>query len=150
MAVGDVTCQLVVDKKTLQTLDGVRVLKFGSIGLFFVGPVLLNWYRFLHRMLKPPYLPLKKVACDQLFCAPLLLFTITSAVSLLENNGIEETKHRLRESYLQILMANYKLWPLVQTVNFSFVPLNYQVLVVQTVAIFWNTYLSYKTHEKII
>lgn len=39
-------------------------------------------------------------------------------------------------------MANYKLWPAIQCVNFYLVPLNYQLLFLNVIAIGWTAFLS--------
>ena len=39
-------------------------------------------------------------------------------------------------------MANYKLWPAVQFVNFYLIPLNYQLLFLNVIAIGWTAFLS--------
>jgi len=39
-------------------------------------------------------------------------------------------------------MANYKIWPAFQFINFNFVPPNYRSLGTNIVSLGWNTYLS--------
>ena len=46
------------------------------------------------------------------------------------------------QGYKDTLMANYKLWPMIQFVNFYLVPLNYQLLFLNVIAIGWTAFLS--------
>lgn len=90
---------------------------------------------------------LKKVACDQLLFAPSFLVVFVANINLINGNSLDHVKKELSSHYGDLVIANWKLWPAVQLVNFYLVPLNYQVLLVQGVAIIWNTYLSWKTHQ---
>ena len=56
-------------------------------------------------------------------------------------------KPMLQECYVQTLIKNYKIWPLAQTLNFTFVPIQHRVGFVQIVAIFWNAYLSWMANK---
>ena len=47
MAVGDVTCQLLVEKKSFKTLDKMRILKFGGIGLFFIVSISFFFFSWM-------------------------------------------------------------------------------------------------------
>lgn len=114
---------------------------------------------------------LKKVTYDQLLFAPVFLMVLLSVIGIFQGNELEDLQVKLREEYPEILLNNYKVmseaeykfcvishysnnskreifsqvWPMVQLLNFYFVPLQYQVLIVQSVAVVWNTYISYRT-----
>lgn len=45
------------------------------------------------------------------------------------------------------LTANWKVWPLIQSVNFGLVPLQYRLPFQQTCGIAWSTYLSLLNHK---
>ena len=57
---------------------------------------------------------------------------------------MEQIKHRLGEVYSSTLAANYTIWPFIQIVNFRFVPLIYQSLLVNTAALGWNSFIAFK------
>ena len=54
-----------------------------------------------------------------------------------------DPKKRLQDKYTEALKKNWMVWPPVQAINFSMVPLQHQVLVVNVVSLGWNCYLSY-------
>ncbi|XP_028136433.1 protein Mpv17-like [Diabrotica virgifera virgifera] len=146
---GDVIAQVVAERKNI---DLHRTGCFLVLGSCFIGPVITVWYRFLSRKLgdKGKFVALKKVAADQLLFVPPFQIALISTINIIQGRNLEFTKEQLRLKYTDILIANYKLWPAVQIVNFYFVPLNYQVLLVQSVALFWNAYVSWKTQYGIV
>lgn len=89
----------------------------------------------------------KKVAADQLIFAPGFLVIFITALTLLNGGNMRTIKNKLDLEYTDIILTNWTIWPAVQTINFYFMPLKYQVLLVQSVAVFWNTYLSWKTQR---
>lgn len=87
-----------------------------------------------------------KVVLDQLLFAPFGLMLFLVSLGIVQGKMSGEIKQILSEDFLEILTANYKVWPAIQLVNFYFVSLKHQVLFIQTVAIIWNSYLSWRTH----
>ena len=108
------------------------------------------WYGALNKYVgsSGTTIALKKVFIDQIVFAPLFLFAILSAVAFMQGKDYDNIRDDIQANYKDVLKSNYLLWPWVQIVNFTFVPLQYQVLLVQVVALFWNTYLSWKTNKK--
>lgn len=90
---------------------------------------------------------MKKVAIDQSTFAPCLMATLITSINILEGNSFQYSIEQLKLKYVDVMLTNYKIWPAVQLCNFYFVPLKHQVLVVQSVALFWNAYLSWKTKQ---
>lgn len=144
---GDVIAQVVTEKKSASEIDINRTGCFVVLGAGFIGPTITIWYKFLSRTLgdKGKSVALKKVAVDQLLFVPPFQIALITVINSLQGRDFEFIKDQLRQKYTDILIAGYKLWPAVQIVNFYFVPLSYQVLVVQSVALFWNAYISWKT-----
>ena len=53
----------------------------------------------------------------------------------------------VRSDWWPVVTANWKLWVPAQLVNFGVVPLHFQVLFANGVALVWNVYLSHMTHR---
>ncbi|XP_059611248.1 protein Mpv17 [Phlebotomus argentipes] len=150
MASGDLIAQTVVEKTSINKLDYLRTGQFFAIGLCMAGPGLRFWYGILDRHIHGRSVKirtLKKVALDQLVFAPVFMMAFLGVVGAMKGQQLPQIEEKIRADYVDILKTNYCIWPWVQLANFSVVPLNYQVLVVQFVAIFWNTYLSWKTNK---
>ncbi|CAL7943482.1 unnamed protein product [Xylocopa violacea] len=148
MALGDQLAQNLIERRQIKDLDFIRTAQFASIGFFIAGPVTRTWYGILDKYIgsKGGVVVLKKVTCDQLLFAPAFLGALLSTIGVLQGNDLEHIKIKLYNEYPDILKSNYKLWPMVQLFNFYFIPLQYQVLLVQSVALLWNTYISYRTN----
>ncbi|XP_057668341.1 protein Mpv17-like [Diorhabda carinulata] len=144
---GDVIAQVIAEKKSFSEIDVRRTGCFILLGSGYVGPILSIWYKFLSRKLgdKGKFVVLKKVAADQLLFAPPFQIGLITVINSLQGRDFDFIKNQIRQKYTDILLTGYKLWPAVQIINFYFVPLSYQVLVVQSVALFWNAYISWKT-----
>jgi hypothetical protein len=54
----------------------------------------------------------------------------------------------LKDVYVQTWLADCAVWPPLQLVNFTFVPLRYQVLYVNACNLGWNTFLSFMANSK--
>lgn len=169
MGSGDVIAQTFVEKTKLKNIDVARTLKFGLIGFAIgvrlkklrmssyitnryalQGPGLRKWYGILDRFVvakTKSRTVLYKVTLDQIVFAPIFLATLIGTIGAMQGRNLTEIKKKLRTEYKDILITNYYVWPVVQIANFCLVPLNYQVLLVQFVAVFWNTYLSVKTNQ---
>ena len=61
-------------------------------------------------------------------------------MAVMEGNS---PRDKLKSTYSTALAKNWMVWPLVQTINFKYVPLDHRVLVVNIVSLGWNCYLSY-------
>ena len=115
---------------------------FHSLRAVIFGPAATQWYKLLARinLSSPITTTIARVGADQCIFATAHVGLFLSSMAYLEG---ESPQQRLESSYFTALKMNWTLWPIVQTVNFNFVPLNYRTLVVNAVSIPWNSYLSY-------
>jgi protein Mpv17 len=52
-------------------------------------------------------------------------------------------REKLEKTYKSALQKNWMVWPFVQLGNFTMVPLEHRVMVVNVISLGWNCYLSY-------
>jgi len=150
MCVGDLISQKFVENKDARSIDLYRTARFGLVGFIVVGPVLRTWYGFLERrivMKTPAMTAVAKMATDQLIFAPIFLFNFMGLMGVLNGLNSRQIETDLRNNYGDVMLRNYQLWPAAQLINFGLVPLQHRVLFAQCVAVFWNTYLSFKTNR---
>nr|CDS27931.1 protein Mpv17 [Hymenolepis microstoma] len=147
MGGGDIIAQKIVERRKW---DVSRTLKFSGIGVFVIGPTLNFWYAFLDRFYKGQgaVRTLKMVVTDQAVMAPMLVGSIIGLTGFTRNWSMEEAKRGLSASYVSALRTNWMVWFPTQFINFTFVPVHFRLFVVNFVALFWNSFLSYVSQQK--
>lgn len=87
-----------------------------------------------------------KLFADCFIFDPLYLTLFFTATGAMEGRGPKEIGQKLREDLLTTYAIDVAVWAPIQTLNFRFVPVPYQSLVVQSCNIGWNAYLSFVQH----
>lgn len=86
---------------------------------------------------------LKKLAFDQILGASFFNGLFFFCMSIMENKTIAESAKNVQQKFVQCMLFNWLFWPFVNYFNFGKVPVEFQVLVMNAAALFWNTALSY-------
>lgn len=132
--------------------DLMRTARASAYGLLFsfIGD---KWYKILAKV-KFPGKPLQslqlnksrdtvtRVAVDQLGWAPVGIPLYYYVMTLLEGKGMNEAKEKVDTNWWPTLTTNWTVWPLFQALNFSLVPVQHRLLMVNIVSIAWNCFLS--------
>jgi Mpv17 / PMP22 family len=150
---GDWICQylsrhaaLAVDSPT-QPYDWYRTGRFFVMGSLWVAPITSYWYTALATRLVPGKTSVirvtKRLVLDQFVFAPVFCPSFMGLLWLLEGLDLSTIAIKLKDVGPEIIVANWALWIPAMAVNFSVVPLKYQVLFGNVIALAWNVYLSY-------
>ncbi|WRT69866.1 uncharacterized protein IL334_006857 [Kwoniella shivajii] len=125
-----------------------RTLRFAIYGMA-MGPLIGRWMRVLERSIpvkmgsKGAGLGLaKRVAADQLLMAPFGLCLFITSMGVMEGRNFDGIQDKFSDMFYPALIANWKVWPLIQTINFKLMPIQYRVPFQSTCGIAWTLYLS--------
>ena len=87
-----------------------------------------------------------KVISDQLVYAPFSILTFFAAASLQETKTLRDFSDNLQDkvatNFLHTLGADCTLWPLINFINFRFIPITFRPSFVAIAQLVWQTYLS--------
>ena len=115
-----------------------------------IGPTCHFWYQLLDRVLpgKTIKIVCKKVFLDQIIFSPINISMFLIVMGIVESASIKSIWKDLREKGLQLLKAEWIVWPPAQLVNFTFISPRYRVLYDNTVSLGFDYYYSYvKFHD---
>lgn len=121
-----------------------RAVIYGSI---IFAPLGDRWYRLLNNVnvsLTKVVNTCARVGLDQLVFAPFIGIPLYfSAMTAMEggDNVKRDVENKLKANWWDTLTANWTVWPAVQAVNFTFVPVQLRLLTVNAISIVWNCYL---------
>jgi protein Mpv17 len=79
---------------------------------------------------------------DQLIFCPIFTAVFFAYNGYLEGGCLDAVAYKFRNAYMPTLLANYKLWPFVQLLNFYLIPLPFRAPFVNLVALGWSAYMS--------
>lgn len=85
---------------------------------------------------------LLKVLLDQTLSAAINCILFLSLMTLLQGGSLSEARAAVQSRFTLVMLAGYKVWPMVSLANFVFVPAERRVLVGALVGVGWGVFLS--------
>jgi protein Mpv17 len=172
MSISDIMCQELVASRTEATeskqktvsstsmpkLDSTRILQVAITGFVWSGPITHVWYAMLERIyavlsrllhIQNAGLGLViKLFLDAMLFSPTVVAGYFCVRSVLEGHGLDGAREKLRAKFKPTLVGAWKFWPLVNSINFWFVPLQFRVLYMNVLSLLWSGYLTYVNSSK--
>ncbi|UMM19276.1 hypothetical protein L5515_014950 [Caenorhabditis briggsae] len=141
---GDAFTQYLTGQKSW---DYKRTARFTCLAAVFIAPPLNVWFRVLERVRHSNRHAqvFSRMSIDQFMFSPFFNAIILVNLRLLEGFSFSKSVDKMKNDWYDVYTSSLRLWPAVQLINFYFVPLNYRVILIQVVAFFWNSWLSFKT-----
>jgi protein Mpv17 len=146
---GDILAQKFVEANP--SFDFPRFRGATLTGAFFVGPALYGWYtktipRIMARInIKSPIgSTLVATAIDQTLFACFLMAGFFPCLEFFKSFDFDAGIDSLKRNFWAALITNWKVWPPIILVNYYYVPIKFQPLYINFIALFWNCYLSYQ------
>ncbi|CDW76742.1 peroxisomal membrane protein 2-like [Stylonychia lemnae] len=129
-----------------QNIDYHRSKSFFLLNTLWMSPIY-----FVHYTKVLPYLVpvvtstsvFKKLVVDQLMLAPLYILSFYPVMNFIEGISFDQSKKDIEQKYWITLKSNMQTWGPASFINFYLMPVKYQLLFSNFVALFFNAYLSF-------
>ncbi|GAB4814898.1 hypothetical protein N2152v2_001944 [Parachlorella kessleri] len=136
--IGDFLAQL-IEKKGFSLR---RLLCTSCWGFFAIAPFGHYWYLGLEAFVS--HIAAEgSVFCDLAVFGSIHVIGFFTFLTLVEGGSWQDVGHKFRTDFWSTYAAECAFWSIVQTFNFSLVPVKYQLLVVNTAALFDSTFLCW-------
>lgn len=134
----------------LETFSNDQALKIAGYRAFIVTPVLHYWYLYLSRKIpgKSFGTVLFKSLLDRLTIGPVILISFFGFHAYSNGGGIEEFKQKMKRDFIKTNELNITYWTALLMVNFKYVPIELQVIVVNLISFGWMIYLCHTLNKE--
>lgn len=122
-----------------------QALRFSLYGGFFVAPTLYCWLRCSSYFWPKSDLKsaLTKALIEQVTYSPAAMCCFFFGMNLLEMKPITECFEEVKQKFWPTYKVGVCVWPVLQTVNFIFVPEHNRVVYVSFCSFMWTSFLAY-------
>jgi hypothetical protein len=148
-SVGDFLVQR-YELNSIEQVDFQRCLNLGTLGIVMNGYFLVSWYgildRFIGRSMRCLQTVSMKVVADQVVFAPFTIGAFFGVSGLVRYSNPTEVvnyfESKMKNNFWSTFIADCTIWPLMNVVNFKFIPLIYRPAFTAVVQLVWQSYLS--------
>lgn len=147
---GDVICQsLEMSNDKTKKFDSYRAFKQGSFGVIMTPYLHLQFNVIIPKYFAHGKFALAKILLyDQTFNATVFIFAFFTYIDYFSGVDLRTSLKNTLIKFPETMIANWKLWPASQVINFTIIPPPYRVFFANITGLFWNTYLSYMQNVK--
>lgn len=136
--------------------DWRRALLTAVYGAVFVGPVGHFWYHGIDKAVARVFAPgtpqfiALKVAIDTAVMGPFYVSTFFGfGCAFIDGGGYSEFARKMRADFVPTLLLEVSLWPFIQSVNFWKVPVQHQLLVVNSATVIDAAFMSWARNQDV-
>lgn len=132
-----------LDKQS--TVDWNRAGRFAMLNAVISAPIFHFWYNYLSKAVPGTTVlaVAKRVFWDEFVFSPVFLPMFVSCIWIVEGSPLHKIPTMVYEEVPSILVAEWALWVPTMAFSFRYIPVKFQVLVINSVGIFWYAFLSY-------
>lgn len=126
-------------------LNYMQALRFSLYGGFFVAPTLYCWMRCSSYFWPKSDLKsaITKALVEQVTYSPAAMCCFFFGINLLELKPVSECIEEVKQKFLPTYKVGVCVWPVLQTINFFFIPEHNRVVYVSFCSLIWTSFLAY-------
>lgn len=126
-----------------------QVSRFALLNVVFVAPVLHHWYNFINRAVPGTSFSrvLQRTFYDEFVFSPIYIPSFLGMLWKLEGSTNEDIWKMIKSECPSIIVAEWSMWIPTMIATFRYVPVKFQVLVINVVGVVWNTFLAYAANN---
>ncbi|CAO1417701.1 unnamed protein product [Diamesa hyperborea] len=140
-----------INGESWETIDWVKVVRFGMYGTLVTAPLLYSWVRLTTHMYPNSGLriAMAKALLECVTYTPFAMCLFFYSLAWIETFSAAEACAEVRAKFFPTYKVAICIWPFLQTINFSLIPERNRVFFVSCFSFLWTIFLAYmKQKEK--